>query len=467
MSTFPLLTGALLMLSTAALAKTPSATLSPLKLPPLSSFRTPGGMEVIVAERGPLPLVSVKLVIRGGASIDPEGKFGLADFVSGLLRRGAGKLSAEELDEAIEFVGASLGIGVTEDDFRVSLTTPAEHLEEMLRVVATVIRAPTFPKAEVETARERALARLASDLDDPSLIAERAAQRAFFGKHPYAHDPAGTSRDVKTFTRKDCVDFHRAHFGPKVTLLAIVGAIDAKKIEAQVNAAFGDWKGGPEAATELPLAEGNARPGEVLLVDKPDQSQTQVRIMTDGYRRGDADNFQAQVMNLMLGGTFTSRLVNEVRVNQGLTYGVSSYFAALRAGGYFSISTFTRTESTRKIIDVSLAEVAKLRDQGAKSAELKRAKDYAVGVYPLRTETNESICGGIADTRLYGLGDDYIAKYRERLYEVTGKEAAAMARKYLFVRGKPLIVLVGKASEVEPQLKGLGKVTVVPASDYE
>jgi zinc protease len=159
--------------------------------------------------------------------------------------------------------------------------------------------------------------------------------------------------------------------------------------------------------------------------------------------------------------------MNEVRVNQGLTYGVSSYFYALPRGGYFGITTFTRTESTRKIIDVSLTEVEKLREKGTKAAELKRAQDYAVGVYPLRTETNESIAGGIADIRLYGLGEDWIEQYRSRLKNVSGKQTSAMAKKYLFTREKPLIVLVGKASEVKGQLKGLGKVTVVPASEYE
>lgn len=452
-----------------AQAKAPAArgSLSPLKLPPLHTFTTAGGMEVVFGERGPLPLVSVKLVVRGGSSSDPEGKHGLADFTAGLLRRGAGKMSAEEIDEAIEFVGASLGVGVTEDDLRVSLTTPSEHLGEMLRVVATLLREPTFPKNEVKTARDRTLARLASELDDPSALADRALHRAFFGAHPYGHDPGGTAKDVKTFTREDVVRYHRAHVGPKVALLSIVGSVDPKVLHKQIDAAFGSWTGGPEKGPEIALKLTASQPGEVILVDKPEQTQTQVRILTGGFKRGDPDFFPAQVMNLVLGGTFTSRLINEVRVNQGLTYGISTYFDSLRQGGYFGITTFTRTESTRKIIDVTMAEVEKLRTKGAKAAELKRAQDYAVGVYPLRTETNESIAGGLADLRLYNLGDDWIEQYRDRVKDVTGKQMLAMAKKYLFTAEPPLIVLVGRASEVKGQLKGLGKLTIVPASEYE
>jgi zinc protease len=171
-------------------------------------------------------------------------------------------------------------------------------------------------------------------------------------------------------------------------------------------------------------------------------------------------------MNNVLGGGFTSRLVNEVRVERGLTYGIHSYFDMMNVGGVFGISTFTQTDKTREMIDVTLAEVAKVREKGITPAELKKAQRYLAGLYPMRTETNESVASVISDIRVHGLGDDWVEKFRERLLAVKPKQTVEVAAKYLFAKS-PLIVLVGKASEVKKQLTGLGPVTVVPASDYE
>jgi zinc protease len=181
---------------------------------------------------------------------------------------------------------------------------------------------------------------------------------------------------------------------------------------------------------------------------------------------GHPDYFPSTSMNNALGGGFTSRLVNEVRVERGLTYGINSYFDMMNAGGVFGITTFTQTERTREMLDVTLGEVAKVRESGITPAELKKAQRYLAGLYPLRTETNESVAAVISDIRVHGLGDDWVEKFRERLMAVKSKETVEVARKYLFPQA-PLIVLLGRAADVKKQLQGLGPVTVVPASDYE
>ena len=181
---------------------------------------------------------------------------------------------------------------------------------------------------------------------------------------------------------------------------------------------------------------------------------------------GHPDYFPSTAMNNVLGGGFTSRLVNEVRVERGLTYGISSYFDMLNVGGVFAISTFTQTERTREMLDVTLAEVQKVRESGISAGELKKAQRYLAGLYPLRTETNESVVSVIGDIRVHGLGADWVEKFRERLHAVKPRQTQEVAAKYLFAQ-PPLIVLLGKASVVKKQLKGLGTVKVVPASDYE
>ncbi|OJH42829.1 peptidase M16 [Cystobacter ferrugineus] len=436
-----------------------------LMLPALHESTTSSGLKVLAAERGPLPLVAMRLVVRAGSAVDPKDKHGLADFTARLMRRGTQKRGADELDEAIEFVGASFSVGSNEDLLSFFVTTPAEHFPAMIGLLGEIVREPSFPEREVELARERTLAGFANDLDDPSTIADRAFTRALWGAHPYGHDIGGSSAHVRTFTREDLVRFHCERLGPKVALLSVVGAVDPKLVLDEAEKAFAGWTGGPEAAPQIP-AMGKMASGRILLVDKPDQTQTQVRIGGPGFRMGHPDYFPSTAMNNVLGGGFTSRLVNEVRVERGLTYGISSYFDMLNVGGVFAISTFTQTERTREMLDVTLSEVAKVRAGGISAAELKKAQRYLAGLYPMRTETNESVASVIGDIRVHALGDDWVEKFRERLCTVKPRQTQEVAAKYLFPT-PPLIVLLGKASAVKKQLKGLGPVKVVPASDYE
>ncbi|QSQ15537.1 M16 family metallopeptidase [Myxococcus landrumensis] len=452
-------------------AKKPAATKAaptsrPLVFPELHESTTSSGLKVVAAERGPLPMVSMRLVIRAGSSTDPAGKHGIADFAARLLRRGTRRMTAEAIDEAVEFVGASLGVGVGEDTLSVAITTPAEHFSQMLEVMGQLVMEPTFPESEVADARERALAQFANDLDEPSVIADRAMVRALWGDHPYGHDVSGSTKTVSTFTRDDAVRFHQERLGPKVAMLVVVGSVDPKKVAQAAEKSFAGWTGGPDAPMVIPALNRVVGAGRVVVVDKPDQTQSQVRLGGPGYRMGHEDYFPSTAMNVALGGGFTSRLMNEVRVNRGLTYSIGCWFDAMNAAGIFALSTFTKTESTREIIDVSLGEITKVRDSGIKPGELRDAQTYMSGLYPLRTETNESIAHSIADIRLNGLGDDWVVKFRDRLRAVTPKQVAAVARKYCFAEA-PAVVVLGKADAVKKQLRGLGPITVVPASEYE
>lgn len=444
-----------------------TANTSPLKLPPIVESTTSSGLQVLAAERGPLPLVAIRLTLRAGSATDPKDKLGIADFTSRLLRRGTAGMSADDIDEAIEFVGAGFAVGVGEDTMSLHLTTPAEHFPAMLGVLGQLVREPSFPEKEVEMARERLLAQFANDLDDPSVIADRAFTRALWGEHPYGHDVSGSAAHVRTYTREDVVRFHRERIIPRNSMLVVVGAVSPDVVAAEAEKAFAGWENPPDAQPfTAPRQEGLARPGEIIIVDKPEQTQSQVRIGGLGFPMGHPDYFPATAMNIALGGGFTSRLVNEVRVNRGLSYGVSSYFDAMNAGGIFAVNTFTKTASTREIIEVALNEVGKMRDQGIAARELKDAQTYLAGLYPMRTETNESIAAIIADVRLHNLGDDWVEKFRDRLRAVTPKEVAAAAAKYCFPE-RPTIVVLGNAMQVRPLLQGLGSITVVPASEYE
>lgn len=440
---------------------------SEIRLPPVHETRTSTGLTVLTSPRGPLPLVAMRLNILGGSAADPVGQEGLSDFTISLCRRGTQRMNADQINEAVEFVGASLGMGAAEDYLTVALSTPAEHVGPMMDVLAQVVAEPSFPEDELHSAKERTLAQLANDLDNPGHLAERAITRALWGNHPYGHDITGWARSVKGFSLGDVQAFHRQRFGPRIAFLSVVGAVDPEEIAALAERSFARWTGGPESSPDVPGRDRAERAGQVIVLDKPDQTQTQVRIAGMAFPKAHPDFLPSHVANAVLGGGFTSRLVDEIRVNRGLSYSASSYFDPLRRAGTFHVGTFTKTESTREVLDVALREVEKMRRKGPTPAELAKAQTYLCGLFPLRLEANEQIAGGILDMRVNELGDDWLSRYRGRVMAVTREKAAEVAARWFLPDGGRTIALVGRAEEVVKQVEGLGEIQVWKAADLE
>jgi zinc protease len=433
-------------------------------LPARASFTTADGLDVEVARRGRVPLVAIRLVVQCGSARDPQKRLGLADFTVRLMRRGTKRLDADALNEAVEFVGGTLAVFASEDFVALAVTTPAEHLGDMLDVLGQMVREPAFPARDFDTERERTLAQFANDLDDPGLLADRALQRVLWGSHPYGHDVSGNRACVERLVREDVVAFHRDCFGPRVSRLVLVGAVELKSARPLVERAFAGWRDGPTEPVVPTSLECAAGAGKVLVVDRPDQTQAQVRLGGLAYRRGEAVTFPAQVMNAALGGGFTSRLVREVRVKRGLSYGVGSSFETMRVGGSFSVSSFTKVKTTRELLEVTLGEVARMRDRGPSPAELKKAQEYLAGLFPLRVETNEAVASAIADLWLYSLGEEWVDCYRARIRAVTRAEATQAAQRFCFPH-PPAVVLVGPAEALQRAGEALGAVSVVPGAD--
>lgn len=447
-------------------AEKTSLSLRPLRLPRHEVHRLANGLAVHVVSRRALPLVAVRLVMRAGSAFDAPGERGVADFASRLMRRGAAGLSADRLSERIEQVGAAIGGYANEETAVLSMSTPSKHLEAMLGVFAKVALKPDFPPAEVELARRRTLGQLASELDDPGVLADRALARALWGEHPYAYESSGGKADVERLTRQQLRAFHAKRLGPAVANLYLVGDVEARQALRVIERDLGRWRGGPVEAPRVAEWSGPARPGDVVIVDKPEQTQVQVRVGSAGVRRGHPRHFPLVVMNAVLGGGFTSRLMREVRVKRGLSYGVGSSFDMLTGSGAFTVSSFTRTETVPTLLDVILREVARMRKSGPSAAELATVQRYICGLYPARLETNEAIAGTVADVVHYGLPDDWISKFRERIAAVTAAEAAAAAREFLF-DGARVITLVGDARKLEPLARRYGRVSVVRPSQLE
>ncbi len=432
---------------------------APIPLPPIVREVLPNGLTALVVERAGVPLVAARVVLRGGASFDPAGRSGLAHLVALVARRGTSRRTGPAVDEAIESIGAELGTGVDEDASYLGLSAPVEALDRCLDVLADVTMEPTFPPAELSRLRRREIASLSHDLDEPGLVADRAMLSAAYGRHPYGHPPEGRVRDLSAIRRAEVLAFHRRHYRPGQALVVLVGAVRAEEALARVRRRFSRWRGGGETPAVPPT-----HPPEraVVVVDKPDVTQSQVRIASRGFPRKSPDYFPGVVASAIMGGGFTSRLMEAIRVNRGLSYGVRSRFAPSGAGGLFLVSTFTKTETTAEIVQVTLDEIARFREEGPGAEELERTQAYLCGLYPLSLETNEQIAEKLTDLELYGLPEEEIVGFRDRIRAVTAEACREAARLY-FPGEQGVIVAVGPAKAIARPLEKFGPVTVVPA----
>jgi zinc protease len=420
--------------------------------------RLPGGLGLLVARRSGVPLVAARMLLRAGSSLDPAGRHGLAHLVALAVRRGTRRRGARALDEAVEGLGAELGSGVDEDASAVGLSAPLEALPRLLGLLAEVISEPAFPPREVAQLTRREVAALAHDLDEPGVVADRAALQVAYGAHPYGHPAEGRARHLARSRRADLVAFHARHWRPPRSTLLLVGPVEAERAVDEARRRFGRWR--DAGGCDVEVAPPAPPPPGVVVVDQPDLTQAQLRVVGPGLARGSADWAAGVVTGAVLGGGFTSRLMDAIRVTRGLSYGVRSRFAAGRAGGLFLVSSYTKVESAGELCRVTLDELVRFRDAGPTDEELERVRAWLCGLYPLSLETHESWAEKLAEVELYGLPDDEVSGFRDRIRAVSSEACRTLAARHLPVE-RPVVVAVGPARALERQLAPFGPVTVV------
>ncbi len=420
----------------------------------------PNGLSVLVVPTSRLPLVDFRLVVRAGSVNDPAGREGVARLTAELLTQGAGKRTAKQLADDIEFVGGSLNASAGAEQLVVSGEVLKKDLALGLELFRDVIVLPTLGAEEFERKKAEALGQLASDKSEPSVIAENAMTRWFWGDSPLGHPAIGWEASVQAVTRDDVANFHRSFVTPERSVLVVVGDVDAARLIASLKTAFAGWKSaGPPPPGDLygPAAALHGR--SVRIVNKPDATQAQIRMMCPAVPRNHPDWYALQVANTICGAGFTSRLVNSIRVEQGLTYSISSRFQQTRAAGAFRVSTFTRNEQLRKCVDAVLAEVKKLSDEGPTPAELDKSRNYLKGQFPLGLQSPDELAGEIANAEFFGLPNDFIAGYPERIGAVTMADVQRVLKTY-FCTADLKILVVTNGELAKKALAGVGALEV-------
>jgi zinc protease len=430
----------------------------PLQLATPVSAKLANGLTLILSERRGLPIVASNLVLRTGSDANPLDKPGTANFVAAMLDEGTAKRNALQIADDVSRLGASLGTSSTMDATTISARSLTKNFPATLDILSDVVLNPSFPAEEIERQRASRLAGLIQQRDNPAQVAAQVTAAVLYGpKHPYGYSEVGTEGSVKAMTRDDMAAFWKQNFVPNNAALVVAGDISMDELRALAEKSFGSWQSGSPAQPALGAPTTTA--ARVVVVDKPGSPQTQVRVASVGAPRSSPDFRPLQVMNLALGGLFSSRINMNLREQHGYTYGASSQFAFRRAAGPFQVASGIRTDVTGPAVTEIFKEVRGMVDRPVSDEELKKAKDSLSNSLPGAFESSANAVSNFSNVFIYDLGLDYYTRYAEQVNAVTPDQTLAVAKKYLNP-GAMVVIAVGDKAKIEPQLKKLNLGTM-------
>lgn len=432
----------------------------PYDFPDVVRTRLANGMGLRTVAHGSFPLATALVVVKAGETASPEGQGGLAALSSAALEGGTSCRSSDELARALEEIGATFGAAAGWDSTTVAVSALAEHLPAAMGLLAEIVRAPAFAAAEFDRCKAQRLAAARQRLMDPAALAKDAHARFMYrDDDTYGRPLQGTERSLEGLSDGDARDFAASRYGPAAAEVVVVGDVEPSEATAAAEKAFGDWSAGATPGGK-PQAGPRRRERVVHLVDRPGSVQSEIRTGHPGIARAAPDYVAVQVVNLTLGGSFSSRLNLNLRERRGFTYGVRSGFAARRGPGPFFVSTAVDAKSTGAAIREIAGEVESMAADGPTEDEVRSAASYLAGVFPLRMETTGQVAARVGGLIVHDLPDDYYRNYRDRVREVGQEEAAQAARRR--IRPDELCtVVVGNADSVAAQLEGLAAGEVV------
>lgn len=422
-----------------------------INLGEFETFTLSNGLKVFVVENHKLPRVAFSLILDRDPILEGENA-GYISIAGQLLRNGTTNRPKSQLDEEIDFIGASLSTSST----GVYAASLKKHADKLVEIMADVVKNPAFPESEFEKIKKQTLSGLAAQKDDPEAIASNVSQVLTYGKdHPYGE--IITEETVENISLQQIKEYYATYFKPNIAYLAVVGDINKKEAEQLVEKYFGDWEKGdvPTHEYELPKAPENT---VVALVDRPQSVQSVIEIAYPiELKPGDAKVIKSAVMNNILGGSFSSRLNMNLREAHGYTYGARSSISSDELIGNFSASASVRNEVTDSAVAEFLHELKNIKSQSVKEEELGNVKNYLTGSFARSLESPQTIANFALNVERYDLPDDYYAKYLKNIADVGLDDVQQMAENFIMPE-QAYIIVVGKASEVAEGLKSFGEV---------
>ncbi|WP_095202551.1 M16 family metallopeptidase [Mesorhizobium carmichaelinearum] len=413
----------------------------------IQQVTSPKGITAWLVEDYSVPIVAVRFAFGGGSTQDPVGKEGLANLMTGLFDEGAGPLDSEAFQIKLDDAGAEMSFEETRDGIYGSMRMLAEQRDEAFDLLRLAVNEPRFDQAPIDRIRAQILSGIIANENDPDTVAQHKWARAIYGDHPYSRSDQGTRQSIAAITQDDLKALHKAVFARGGLHVAVVGAIDAETLKKKLDMVFGDL---PKDQALTPVADVEPKLAQRLEVNY-DLPQTSLQLAWPGVKRKSADFFPAVLMNEILGGgTFTSRLYQEVREKRGLAYGVNSSLVNQDHADALIVTTGTRSDRVAETLGIVRDVARQLAEDGPTEAELAATKKYLIGAYAIANlDSSSSIAATLVELQLDDLGIDYMQRRAGYINAVTLDQVKAVAKKLLIA--EPTIMVVG------PPLAGAGK----------
>lgn len=452
MTRYPAYFAKVLLLTLAlTLAASATDTAPSLKLPPYKKVKLRNGMTILLVERHTVPLIGFQAIVKAGAVADPQGKDGTASIAASLLRKGTRTRTGDQFSSELDFIGGQLNGGASADSTSVSAQFMKKDIDKGLDLFADALMNPTFPQDEFAKLLKQRVDGLKSAKDRAQAVLGVYFNAYLFGSHPYGRPISGDETTLAGITRDDVVKFYQSYYTPGNTILAVAGDFSTPEMEKLITQKFQAWPARPSPPVSVPQT--TAFTGKkLLLIDKPDSTQTYFEIGNVGIARTNADRVYLNVVNTLFGGRFTSMLNSELRIKTGLTYGAGSRFDQRKMPGPFFISTYTKNATTVEAMDKALEVLKQVHEKGITEEQLKSAKNYIQGQFPPELETAGQLAGIIADLEFYGLDRSDIDDLYAKINAMTLADAQRVIKQY-YPMDNLVFVVIGKANEIGDQVK--------------
>jgi len=426
------------------------------------------GLRVIVVPKPGIPLVAARLMIKAGAAADPKGRDGLAQLTASVLTKGTKTRTAEEIARGVEALGATLSAEAGWDSTSINISVMSSNLGKTMEYVADVARNATFAKAELDRERARTVDALQVTLEQPDAVAAIVASRLVFGEAPYGHNLEGLPVTLAKITRADLLKFHRTYYRPDNAVLVFAGDIQPDDAFSLATQRFGSWKKGPSPLPSPHFAgRGDSVGPRVVVIDMPEAGNSAVVIAGRGIRRTDPAFSQAIVTNMVLGGGYSSRLNQKIRIERGLSYGADSTFEARAEVGPFLATSQTKHVSAADLVEIMRSEIDRLAATDVPPTELVPRKAAVIGSFAFSLETTSGVVGRVSALALYGQPLSEINRYVPNMQAVTAEDVRKFAASHLASKDFS-VVIAGNAKEfIEPLRKQFSEVEVISLSDLD
>jgi zinc protease len=413
-------------------------------MPPVQRTLLPNGLVLLVSEEHSLPFVTLQLLIDSGSRKDPSGEEGLANLTARGLLLGTSGRTVNQINEELDFMGASLNPSSGRDYTTLSLRILKKDLDKGLDLFMEVLTQPIFPEEEIHREVEKTLAAIQSEEDQPEEVAEKAFLKALFLNSPYAHPVLGTKESVPRLTRARVIQFYRSYYNPNNAILTVVGDITDGELRTKLIPRLEKWPMGE--IPRLPFMTKYEKGQKTVKINRP-ITQANIILGNAGLSRENPDFYAVTVMNYILGGGgFSSRLMEVIRNKRGLAYSVASFFDPGKFPGSFQIVLQTKNSSANEAISLSLQQMKRIQKELVSEKELEGAKRYLIGSFPMRLDTQGKLANFLTQMEYYGLGLDYPEKYPSLIRSITREEVLRVAKKYLHPE-KYVLVIVANLKE--------------------